>query len=87
MTKGMTWTFEDTGCPAFFSRMVSEYGAEAVGNVLTERDSYPPMIDAGEREEIEERLQDQYIAAAWRDNPAIRPALARMGYTAQDILN
>jgi hypothetical protein len=52
--KGMTWTFKETGAPAFFEEMCAEYGDDVLSKVLSEGDYYPPMLDGKEKVEIED---------------------------------
>lgn len=77
-----TWTFAETGLPNFFRQSCKKYGAEAVAEVLTEGNYYPPMIDRAEREEIEERLSEKYVAKTYLSRPETRPALEGFGYSA-----
>jgi hypothetical protein len=74
---GVTWKLSTCG----LTSVVAEYGSDIVGAVLTAGDYYPPMIDATERLEIEDKCQSKMIARAYISTPALRGPLERMSYT------
>lgn len=79
---GMTWDI--SALPKRLQHTIKEYGSDLVATVLTEGDYYPPMIDAAEVIEIDDRCTALYVSRTYVANPSVRPALERLGYTATE---
>ena len=84
--KGSTWSFTETGKPKYFARLCAEYGDQVVGDALTARDYYPPMMDKGEMQELDDQCSAIYVARSALSVPKVMDGLADLGYTHEEAV-